>query len=152
MRTGVRVADAMTKSPVKISPDISVAECAKEMVDRGVGGLIVQEGETSLGIVTEKDVVDKVVAQKRDIEITKVRDIMSTKLIGISPEKDLYDAVVLMRDDNIRRLPVMHDGKVVGLLTEKDVLKIEPQLIDYIIEKLRVREEEEKAAFLKSRE
>jgi signal-transduction protein with cAMP-binding, CBS, and nucleotidyltransferase domain len=150
MKTGITVRDAMTKSLVRVEPNVSVQECAQLMLDKKVGGLIVQEADVTVGIVTEKDIVAKVVAKKLDSDATLVQNIMSSKLIGIDPSKDLYDAVVLMAEENIRRLPVMFEGRVVGLLTAKDVLKIEPQLINYLAEKFQIREEDQKAIFFKS--
>ena len=69
---------------------------------------------------------------------------METKLLMISPSDDIYDALIKMRDSNIRHLPVVEHGKMVGLLTLKDILKIEPQLFELLVEKFELREETRK--------
>jgi signal-transduction protein with cAMP-binding, CBS, and nucleotidyltransferase domain len=65
-------------------------------------------------------------------------------MVIISPEKDIYDAIIKMRDKDVRRLPVIHDGELIGLLTEKDILKIEPSLFDLLVERYEIREEDKK--------
>lgn len=151
MKTGINVSDAMTKKPVIISPEASVIECAKLMIKNKVGGLIVKEKDDFVGMVTEKDLVEKVIAKKLDIEKTKVNKIMSTKIISIEPDRDLYDAILKMSEESVRRLPVIYKNKVVGLLTEKDILKIEPHLFNYLAEKLKIREEQGKRVFFRKR-
>lgn len=141
MKTGIKVGDAMTKEPVVVSPEVSVKDCAKKMLKEKVGGVIVKKDNILLGIVTEKDIVEKAVAKARNPEKIKVKNIMAKKMVTIEPSKDLYDALIKMRDKNVRRLPVVTNKKLIGLLTEKDVLKIEPQLFDLLTEKFRLREE-----------
>ena len=79
-----------------------------------------------------------------DPKKTKVSDIMAKELITIAPDSDIYEALIKMRDLNIRHLPVMDGSKMIGLLTLKDVLKIEPQLFDIMVEKFELREESRK--------
>lgn len=149
MKTGVKVIDAMTREPVSISPNKTIDECAKLMLKKSVGGLVVVEGSKINGIITEKDLVERVVAKNLDPKKVKVSDVMSKKVIGIKPNLDIYDALIEMRDSNVRRLPVIHNGKLVGLLTEKDILKIEPSLFDLMVEKMEVAEETGKPVFVK---
>lgn len=149
MKTGVKVLDAMTRTPVSISPGKTVSECAKIMLKKGVGGIMVVENGEIRGIVTEKDMVEKVIAKSLNPKNVKVSEIMSKKPIFIKPNLDIYDALIEMRDSDVRRLPVVHEGKLVGLLTEKDILKIEPSLFDLMVEKMEVAEETGKPVFVK---
>jgi len=149
MKTGVKVIDAMTREPVSINPNKTIEDCAKLMLKKGVGGIVVVEGKKIIGMITEKDLVERVIAKNKDPRKVKIADVMSKKIIGVKPNVDLYDALVEMRDSNVRRLPVIHDGKLVGLLTEKDILKIEPSLFDLIVEKMEVAEETGKPVFVK---
>ena len=76
-----------------------------------------------------------------------VKDYMVKKVITISPEVDIYEALLVMRDEDIRMLPVVNDNEVIGLLTVKDILKIQPQLFELLAEKLILREERRKPIF-----
>ncbi|MCH9030582.1 MAG: CBS domain-containing protein [Bacteroidetes bacterium] len=142
MKSGIQVADAMTINPVSVSPDISLLECAKIMSEKHVGAVVVKDWN-SLGILTEQDIVRKAVAKNINMN-ESVKNFTETKLITISPDTDIYDALIKMRDSNIRHLPVVENNEMVGLLTIKDILKIEPQLFDLIVEKFELKEESRK--------
>ena len=131
----------MTSKPVSVSPDKTIEECAAVMQNSHVGSLIIMEDERLKGIITEQDIVRKVVAKKLDPSKTNVSKIMVTELITVEPDIDMYDALVVMRDNNIRHLPVVYNKKLVGYLTIKDILKIQPQLFEIIVEKFELREE-----------
>jgi signal-transduction protein with cAMP-binding, CBS, and nucleotidyltransferase domain len=117
------------------------------MAEKHVGGIIVVEGGVLAGILTEQDIVRKVVAQGNDALKMKVEDIMETKLHKISPAQDVYDAIIKMGEVNIRHLPVVDEDEFMGLITMKDVLKIEPQLFDFIVSKFELKEETKKPVF-----
>ena len=144
MKTGYKVCDAMTRQPVIVSPKASLQECAKIMHEEHVGAVIVKEGNVLAGIITEQDIVRKSVILDDKPSSKSAKDIMETDMHTIEPEKDIYDALVQMRDQNIRHLPVVDGKEMLGLLTLKDVLKIEPQLFDLMVEKFEIREEEKK--------
>ena len=144
MKSGVQVGDAMTMSPVSVEPGMSLVECAKIMSDKHVGAVVVKKNSQSIGILTEKDIVRKAVAQSMNTNNGTVEEFMQTNLITINPDKDIYDALIKMRDNNIRHLPVVEKDIMVGLLTIKDILKLEPQLFDLIVEKFELREESRK--------
>lgn len=141
MKTGIKVMDAMTREPVTISPNATIKEAAKRMMERGVGGILVQENQEPKGILTEKDIVKNVVATAQDPAKIIVKDVMSKILVTIAPDQDIYEALLMMGEKDLRRLPVVHENKVVGLLTFKDVIRIQPQLFDVIAEKFRIKEE-----------
>lgn len=140
----------MTKSPIVIKPDISVSQCAKLMETNHIGSLIIKEGAT-MGIVTEQDIVRKVVAKDLNPETTEIKSVMETNLFTITGKEDIYDAMVLMRDKNIRHLPVVQNGDLIGFLTIKDILKIQPQLFELIVDKFELKEEFNKPVFYKRR-
>jgi len=143
MKTGYKVCDAMTVKPITISPDITIQECAKIMNENHIGAVIVHSDELD-GIITEQDIVRKSVILNDKPSVRKASDVMETVMHTIEPEKDIYDALIDMRDKKIRHLPVVSNGEMVGLLTLKDILKIEPQLFDLIAEKITLKEEERK--------
>ncbi len=139
-KTGITVRDAMTKRPVTASPDETIQECAKRMSRQEVGSLVIEKKGTLLGIVSEKDIVERVVAQGKNPAEVKASEVMSKNLVTITPDKDIYDAILLMSNEEIRKLPVVDGKKLVGYLTTKDVIKIEPALFDIFygrIEELR---------------
>lgn len=145
MKTGVLVGDAMTCQPVTLTPDTSVSECSKVMADKHVGSIIVAENERLLGIVTEQDIVRKAVASGLRAADTPLKAVMSPKLLTISPDKDVFDALKFMGDKNLRHLPVVDKkGKLVGYITGKDILKLQPQLFEILADKIELREQERK--------
>lgn len=137
----------MTKKPISINPTITIDECSKIMLKEHIGSLLIVEGGKLVGIIAEQDIVRKVVAKGLDPHNTKIKEIMVTNIITIDPDSDIYEAIVIMRDSNIRHLPVMHKKSMVGYLTIKDVLKIEPQLFELLVEKFEIREERNKPVF-----
>jgi len=144
IKTGYKVCDAMTERPITLSSDVSLQKCAEKMKDAHVGAIVIGSGSDVKGILTEQDIVRKTVAQGLNPMGKKVIDIMETELHTVEPEMDIYDALIKMRDLNIRHLPVVTGGRLIGLLTLKDILKIEPQLFDLMVEKFELREETRK--------
>ena len=138
--------DAMTTSPVYISPEESVYNCVKKMINEKVGSMLVVEESKLLGIVTERDMLNKVIAKDVDIKKTSIKEVMSKKPVYAEPELDIYDAMILMRLEEIRRLPVVDKGNVVGVLTQKDILSIQPELYDLVIETFKIREGDRKSS------
>lgn len=138
MKTGVKVQDIMTKMPVTINKETNLKNCANVMREKDVNSLIVKD-ETNkvIGIVADEDFVRSAVADNVDTEKIKVEDIMVSNVITIEPDKDLYDAIKLMGDNNIRQLPVVSEKKLVGIVTVKDIIKIEPALFEIIAERIR---------------
>ena len=136
MGTGVTVADAMSVKPVVVKPELDVAHCTKVMLNKKVGSLLVVKDRKLVGIMTEKDIVSKVVAKGKDPKKLKVQDVMTTRLITVAPDTDILEATKLMKKKDIRRLPVVaKDGELIGMMTVKDMLKIQPHLYGYLREK-----------------
>jgi len=153
MKTGIRVLDAMTKNPIVCSPSITILEAAKLMGKKDVGSLIISdERKTLLGIATEKDFVQKAVA-KRIKDSEPISKIMTGNVFTTHPEVDIYDAIKKMRDLEIRHLPVVdHQNKLVGTITLKDILKIQPSLFELIVDMFNIREFDDKMSLLPERE
>lgn len=119
----------ITRDVITIEPLAGVDDAAKRMRDEEIGSLIVKDGTKMVGIITERDIVVKVVAEYRPVTAMKVKDIMSTPLISISPETSLYDAAKKMAAREIRRLPVMDGDTLLGIISERDLLTYAPDLI-----------------------
>ena len=133
MKSGIKVYEAMTKNPVVISPDIELPVCARKMLSNNVGALLVKNKNRLMGIITEKDIVEQAVGKELNLKKTKVKDIMSTLLIIISPEADLMEAIQKMKREDVRRLPVVNKNKLVGLLTQKDIISMKPDLFIHLV-------------------
>ena len=125
----VLVKEAMKTSLVTVKPEISVKEAAKIMKKRGIGNCIVVDNKP-VGIVTESDIIKKVVAEGLDASKVLVKDIMTTPIIVIDPYVNIEEAMKTMSKCNIRRLPVVEKGKLVGIITQRDVLYLSPMLLE----------------------
>ena len=144
MKTGYHVGDAMTVNPVVISPLKTLKEASRIMSKEHVGALLIKDKDNITGIITEQDIVRKAVAELKDPEDRKVSDIMETNLVTIAPEEDIFEALRIMAEYNIRHLPVMKNNNFSGLITMKDILKIEPDLYEILVDKISLREIERK--------
>lgn len=143
MKIGIKVGDVMTRGFVSVSPETSLTECAKKMIAKRVGSLIVISGQKLEGILTEGDIM-RGVTLKKDLSKIKAKDIMTKNVVTIGPSEDIYNALIKMKGKRIRWLPVTVKGHVIGMLTIKDILRIEPSLFDIVREFVPIKEEEEK--------
>jgi CBS domain-containing protein len=130
LRKAIPVIEIMSKKPVTVSPDATVKEAAELMRRRDVGSLLVVSSGKPIGIVTEKDLVTKVVAADLRPSEVRVRDFMTFPVVTVSPYQEVLEAAKTMADLKIRRLAVVEDDQLVGLLTENDILKVWPALIE----------------------
>ena len=108
---------------LSIAPSASVLDAIRLMADKGVGALIVMDGETMAGIVTERDYARKVILKGRSSDETPVSDIMSTGVISTSPDQTVNICMNVMTDKRIRHLPVVEGNKVIGLVSIGDLVK-----------------------------
>ncbi|MDV3278477.1 MAG: CBS domain-containing protein [Nitrososphaerales archaeon] len=120
-----KVAEIMESKVLAVEMNTTAKECAKAMTKRGVGCAVVVQGKAAIGIVTERDLVGKVMADVLDASKTLVRDIMSTPLITVNPEATMTEAAKLMEEYGIRRLVVIgRDGGLTGIVTAIDLAKV----------------------------
>ena len=129
IKIGIKVGDVMARNFISAKPDISLLTAVDLMVKKRVGSLILQEKGILKGILTEKDVM-WALSKKRDLTDVKARDICTKKITTIRPSADIYDATRAMRKSKFRRLPVVIKKKVIGYLTLKDMLRIQPELFE----------------------
>ncbi|MBU2576460.1 MAG: CBS domain-containing protein, partial [Nanoarchaeota archaeon] len=145
MDTGIKVGDLMTRNFIHVSPETDLKTCAKTMVKKRVGSLIIKDGDKLKGILTEKDIIWAVVKKsKKDLKNIKAKDLMKRKVVTIKPGADITDAMTKFRKKKLRRLPVVENGKLIGFLTTNDILRIDPGLYQSIAETVKIREETEK--------
>ena len=115
------VRDAMTEDPRSIGPSTSVVEAARLMRDEHIGSLPITDGETLMGMITDRDITTRVVAEGADLATTSVGDVYSQDLISVEPDKDLEEALMLMARHQVRRLPVVEEGRLVGIVAQADI-------------------------------
>jgi CBS domain-containing protein len=118
------IRDLMTSNPCSIDADKPVAYAAKMMRDEDVGLAPIVEGEKLIGTLTDRDIAIRVVAEGKDPESTTVREVATTRLVTVDPEQDLDEALRLMAQNQVRRLPVVEeDGRLAGVVAQADVAK-----------------------------
>lgn len=108
---------------ISITEDASVLEAIRLMAERSVGSLLVMQDQEPRGIVTERDYARKVILKGRSSETTRVGEIMSRRLVTATPEQTVKECMELMTDRRLRHLPVVADGKVVGLISIGDLVQ-----------------------------
>jgi CBS domain-containing protein len=113
----------MKRNPRTISPDATLAEAAAMMRDARVGAILVEEQGAYVGIVSETDLVRKGMANQLNASQAKVRDVMSSPVITIEQDRSAHDASDLMAEKGIRHLAVSEDGRIVGIVTVRDLLR-----------------------------
>jgi CBS domain-containing protein len=114
----------MSSDPCSIDAGKSVAYAAKMLRDEDVGIAPIVKGDRLVGTVTDRDIAIRVVAEGKDPESTKVEEIASTDLVTVDPQQDLDEALRLMAQHQVRRLPVVEeDGRLVGIVAQADVAR-----------------------------
>jgi CBS domain-containing protein len=137
METRLAVRDVMTRTVVTATPAMSAAEAGKKMVENRVGNILIVEEGRPVGIVTESDMVAKVISKNVKPGSIKLEQLMSQPLITTKSSDDINDAVLMMAQKKIRRLPVIDDGALVGIITDADVIQASSeinQILDNLIQ------------------
>mgnify|MGYP001027955512 CR=1 FL=1 len=117
------VADIMSSPVIALDVNCSTKDAAKIMVENKIGSIVVLDRGRAAGIVTERDMLEKVLAVGKDPTIVELRQIMSSPLIKTDKDATILEAIRKMRHHNIRRLVIMEGDQLVGLVTEKDIIK-----------------------------
>jgi CBS domain-containing protein len=139
------VRDAMTEDPRSIGASASVVEAARLMREQHIGSLPVTEDERLVGMITDRDITTRVVAESAVPESTSVGDVYSRDLISVEPNSDLEEALRLMARHQVRRLPVVENGRLVGIVAQADVaLKENEKRTGQLVGAISERSEEER--------
>ena len=129
----MEVKDVMNRKVIALEHWNTAQEAAKLMKKHRIGSVIIKKGNRAVGIVTERDLIEKVVASARDPSKVKLDSIMSYPLITVSPYLNIREASKKMKEHKIKRLPVVESGRLVGILTTFDILKTIPQLYSEVV-------------------
>jgi CBS domain-containing protein len=119
---GPKVHEAMTGRPRAVTPETTVSEAAQLMKSDDIGSLPILDGERLAGVVTDRDIVIRAIAEGKDPRGMPVREVASRELVTVHADEDLSSALQLMASQQVRRLPVVDDdGRLVGVLAQADV-------------------------------
>jgi CBS domain-containing protein len=119
-----------------IGPNDSVFDALQRMADKGIGALLVMEGDAIVGIVTERDYARKIALKGRTSALTLVRDVMTTAVMFVHPHQTSEECMALMTDNRLRHLPVVDNGKLLGLISIGDLVKDIISEQKFVIEQL----------------
>ncbi len=117
------IRDLMTSSPATAEPSSTVADVAQIMAQEDVGPVPIVEGGRLVGLVTDRDLVIRVIAEGRDPNSTTIGEIASADLVTVQPDSDLNEALQLMAQNQVRRLPVVEGDQLVGIVAQADVAR-----------------------------
>lgn len=126
------VKDVMTKDVITIDENASVKEAANAMNKHEIGCVIAVREEKAVGIITERDLLKHVIVGGKNANETKVKEVMSSPLEVISPNTSLEAAVQLMFEKKIKKLPVIHEGHLLGLVSLTDIVRYQPALVELL--------------------
>lgn len=119
-----KVREIMSKDIVAVLPSDSILEAAKQMEKHHVGSVpVVSAGEVK-GILTDRDIILRCIAKEKDVNSTKASEIMSEKIVFVTPDQTVNDAAKIMANEQIRRLPVLNNGCIDGMISFADVTKL----------------------------
>jgi CBS domain-containing protein len=115
------VRDAMTENPRSIDASASVVEAARLMREEHIGSLPITDDEKLVGMITDRDITTRVVSEAADPKTTSVGDVCSRDVIAVETDKDHEEALALMARHQVRRLPVVENGRLVGIVAQADI-------------------------------
>jgi CBS domain-containing protein len=133
-----QIRELMTENPRTVTPDATVAEAAKLMRDEDAGIAPIAEDGRLTGVVTDRDITIRVVAEGKDPASTRVSECASSNVVTIDPQQDLDEVLRLMAQHQVRRLPVVEeDGKLVGIVAQADIARhVDPARTGQVVEEI----------------
>ena len=128
-----RVRSVMKRKKVLMAPpETTVSKAAKLMAGRNVGAVMVVENERLIGIFTERDAEFRVVARGRDAQTTQLADVMTTRPLTVDPDNSFGHALLIMHENGFRHMPVIEDGKPIGIVSARNAL--DPEMEEFVSE------------------
>ncbi len=141
----IPVASIMTREPISVKPETNLFECAKKMVRKRVGSLLLVERKRLVGFISQKDILWALIKKsKDDLSQIKAIDISQKKIATVKPTTTIQEAIKKMKKLKFERLPVIHNKQLVGIITIKDILNFHPEIYPELDEFAKIREEAEK--------
>jgi len=132
----LKAENVMATEVAIIKESASVKKAAEIMAQEGISAIIVTVKGKAKGIVTERDILKRIVAEDKNARQTKVKEIMSSPLVTIEPSTDLEEAARLMFEKKMKNLPVAHGNRLIGLINLQDICLIQPEILRLLREKM----------------
>lgn len=146
----ILVSDVMTREPLVISPNANLLECARRMVKKKTGSLILVEKKKLVGLISTKDILWALVKKsQKDLSNIKAKDISPKKMVTIKPSATLEEALKKIKNSKFERLPVVEDNELLGIITIRDILSFNPEIYPELEEFAQIREEARKLKLVK---
>jgi len=140
MPTGIKVKDAMVTRVITARQNQTVLDASKIMKKEDIGSVIIVEGTNPIGIVTREDIVNKITAEDKIASKTLLKDVMSKKLVTCPPDCDISEAARLMSKHKYERIPIVLLGKLIGIVSAREIAKVAPAALEIMTEHLRIEE------------
>jgi predicted transcriptional regulator len=146
----ILVADLMTRDPITVKPTESLLNCAKKIVRKRVGSLLITDRQKLVGFISQRDIMWAWIKKsKKDLSKIKAIEISPKKIATVKPDMAIREVISRMKKLKFERLPVVQDNKLVGIITAKDILSFHPEFYPEIEEFARIREEARKLKRIK---
>ena len=125
----MKAEDVMTREVITLDENVSAKKAAEIMAQEGVSAIIVTAEGKAIGILTERDILKRIVAEDKNSVEIKLKEIMSSPLVTIGPSVDLEEAARIMFEKKIKNLPVINDNRLIGLISLQDICRLQPQVL-----------------------
>lgn len=136
----VKVREIMSSPVIEANEEDSIQSIAEKMKKYHIGSIVIMRNGKPIGIITKRDLIDKIIAENKLPSEVKAKEIMSSPVYEASPDDEISKAVRKMNDLKVSRLVVTYKGKLVGIISLKDILQVTPEIIDLIREKIKLAE------------
>lgn len=128
METSLPIREIMSRDPITVDINTPIPEAAHTMFELDVGSIIVMEGNNPVGILTERDMINKIISKNLLPASLELKNVMTTPLITLDADEDIQRAIELMLKMKIRRIPIVQDKKLVGMVTETDLISVSVEM------------------------
>jgi CBS domain-containing protein len=125
----MKAEDVMKREVITLDENVPVKKAAEIMAQEDVSAILTTSEGKAKGILTERDILKRIVAEDKDSKKTKVKEIMSSPLVTIEPTTDLEEAAHIMFERKIKNLPVIHENRLIGLVSLQDICKLQPEIL-----------------------
>jgi len=132
MEGAVLVRDVMTENVRTVRPNSTITEVVRKMNKFEVGSVVVVDGEKPVGLITERDILRRVLEVTLAAEAMKAKEVMSSPLVTVEDEVTIEQAARIMADRRIKKLPVVKEGKLVGIVTSTDIVRSQPRMFELL--------------------
>lgn len=126
------VKEIMITDVVTAPPEMTIVEAARKMKENNIGSLIIVKDERLAGLITDRDILTKVVSEGKDIKKTEIGKVMTKEVVYIKPDLDVEDAAKIMSENGIKKLPVIDDDTLLGIVTASDFIAAQPKIMDQL--------------------